>query len=90
MTPQTMVLEDGTRITVIHLAVMNHDQESLTIGDPTWRLACAPNVPDLSANGRMAPLSRSDDPRSVNCPLCLKSAAYIAAMERIRAARRNP
>jgi hypothetical protein len=90
MTPQTMVLEDGSRITAVHLSIMVpvEEADAIIAGAVVERIACAPRMPDLSAAGKMAPVVRTDDPRIVSCPLCKMSKQYALALERIRTAPR--
>jgi len=50
-----------------------------------WRLACAPNK-DLNAPtlGLYA-LQRTDDPRAVTCPSCLRTPRYAMAIAALQA-----
>ena len=88
MTPQTMIVEDGSRITVHHFAVPVAPEGLAVASERQYRIACAPRMADLTAAGRLCPPMRTDDPRVVNCPLCQISNEYKAAMEEIRNARR--
>ena len=90
MKPQTLITEDGRRITVIHFCqqVSVDDLQQMRVVNEE-RVACLPNARDLSANERGAPVMRSDDPRVVNCPLCKSTPAYKFAMEEIQRAPRH-
>lgn len=59
MTPETMILADGSEIIPVHY---------LSNG----RLACIPGLTDFSAlQYRPKPWLRSDSVESVTCPVCL-------------------
>ncbi len=77
MVPSEMILEDGSRMTLIHFA---HRANPLFAGSP-WVLACAPEAVILhGVMGRPIPHLRSDDPRAANCPMCQKTESFRAAM----------
>ncbi len=67
MNPPQMLLQDGTLIHCIHFCQVQ-DREVL---------ACMPEVKLPLPDGKM--LLRSNDPRAVNCPHCLKTNAYTRA-----------
>jgi hypothetical protein len=46
-----------------------------------WVIACMPG----QVIGNKPVVMRSDDPRAVNCPLCMKSNIYIDMMASMRA-----
>ncbi len=72
-----MVLEDGSRMVLIHFA---HRANPLYEKSP-WVLACAPDAVILHGMlDRPMPHLRSDDPRAANCPLCQKTEAFCAAL----------
>lgn len=82
-----MVVEDGSKITVVHLIVPGAPFGPLSlVKDIHWRIACMPNVCEMSA-GRPAPILRTDDPRGVNCPCCKNTVHYAAAMDKIKSMR---
>lgn len=74
MTPETMLLADGSEITVLHL-----------LFQPPFghlRIACMPGLRDFASNkNRAAPILRTDEVRSVNCPLCKASEDYRVMKE---------
>jgi hypothetical protein len=72
---ETMILEDGTEITPIHfLVIVPHGRS---------RMACMPGLTDFaSAKYRAMPWMRSEEPRSVSCPLCQLTAEFIAAKDK--------
>jgi hypothetical protein len=93
VTPQTLVTEDGQRITVVHFCeyLEVDDLERLcTVREE--RVACLPNARDLTAKDRAAPVIRTPDPRIVNCPLCQTTDGYKAALEEAKrvSRRRSP
>lgn len=75
MIPQEAILEDGTKITVVHLAVLTvtYDRGNRSKPRKSWRIACCPNMEQMSrCSGRNVPYLRSNDPRAVSCPACKK------------------
>ncbi len=59
MTPETMILEDGSEIVLIHFLL------------PTGSIACMPGISftkDVLARGK--PIPRSQAPEAVSCPVC--------------------
>lgn len=77
MVPSEMVLEDGTRMVLIHFS---HRVNPLYAESP-WVLACAPDAVILHGMlDRPIPQIRSDDPRAANCPMCQKTESFRAAM----------
>lgn len=77
MTPETMILADGSEVTVIHF--LFHPE----FGQP--RIACMPGLTDFaSGKYRQSPHIRTDEVRSVTCGLCKKTVDYLADIERIR------
>lgn len=81
--PQIMICEDGSEMLLIHYTYLH--EGGLLSPAPTWKIACVPNLMEhYKANGRMLPWLRSDEPRAVNCPGCVKSPEYIKAMDLIK------
>jgi len=77
MTPETMILADGSEVTVIHFLFHPEFGQS--------RIACMPNLRVFSASKfRQLPHIRTDDVRAVNCPLCEKTADYSEGIRKIR------
>ena len=82
---QEMILEDGiTTIVLVHYVYRSAAGTTIFAGnnilpdvEGTWKVACAPNLMELSAHfGQEFPWQRSDDPRAVNCPLCKRTNQY--------------
>ena len=62
MDDQVMILEDGSRINLVHFTCKDAGR---------WIIACSPSLLSQSAiDGRAMPWRRSDDARAVTCPLC--------------------
>jgi hypothetical protein len=83
MIPQEMVLEDGRKIFLVHYIFLAPKGTTSVAGQPataskdTWKVACSPSVEELSSAGnRGVPYQRSEDPRAVNCPLCMKTELF--------------
>lgn len=69
MTPETMILEDGSEIATVHFLA------TPLYGLP--RIACMPGLQDFASGPfRQAPLIRTDEVKSVNCPLCKLTADF--------------
>ncbi len=74
MSPETMVLADGSEITVIHYLVQPRFGRSY--------VACMPGLESLSQDKQRGhPLLRTDEYRSANCPMCKASADYKKAAQ---------
>lgn len=80
MRAETMILEDGSEITAIHLLVI-----------PTYgkhRMACMPGLFDFaSGKYRAAPWMRTEEPRSVTCPLCKMTVEFAEIKNKMLAAK---
>lgn len=69
MKPETIILTDGSEVTLVHFLFLG-------------RIACMPGLDNLAASGapnaaRLAPHVRTEDPRGgVTCPHCLKSEEF--------------
>ena len=73
MKPESMFLADGTEITLVHF-----------LAKPLYaapRIACMPGLVDFASHReRLAPHVRTDEARSVNCPLCKATEDYKQAV----------
>jgi hypothetical protein len=77
MTPETMIMADGSEVTAIHF--LYHPEYGAD------RIACMPGLTDFAAGKfRQSPHIRTDEVRSVTCSLCKKTADYRAGIERLR------
>ncbi len=62
MKPETMILPDGKEVNTIHF---------LDTSTGIQRIACIPGLTSFSSSQfRQHPWLRTDEVRSVNCPLC--------------------
>lgn len=78
MNAQTMILEDGSEINLVHFQYFVPTGLLDTPGE--WRIACTPALNKLQAHpGRGYSMTRSEDPRAVNCPLCKKAEQFKTA-----------
>ena len=78
MTPPTMILEDGSEIVLQHFLVPAE-------GRSKAHLACLPGLTDFaSGQFRGMPWIRTDEPRSVSCPMCKETQEYKAALVNLR------
>ena len=67
MDDQTMILEDGTEVLLIHF---------LCCG----KIVCTPNSGDMAATPlRSYPLNRTEEIVAVTCPLCKRTEKFIQA-----------
>lgn len=74
MTLQTTFLADGSEIVVVHYLVQPR------FGKP--HLACIPTMQDFGRTvSGGAPIMRTDECRSVTCPLCKRTEAHKKALE---------
>ena len=80
MKPETMILADGTEITIVHFVVTQSK------GYRTRPfIACVPGLENFASNSqRENPWMRTDEPRSVTCPLCKGSKEHAEALEKVR------
>jgi hypothetical protein len=81
MNPEKMILADGSEVTTIHF---------LFAIPQGHRIACMPGVTYFGAGGttfRAAPILRTDEFRSVNCPLCKRTKQYTDAATHAAGAR---
>ena len=80
MTPETMILPDGSEITAIHYLVQPCHGRAF--------LACMPGLESMSQDKQRGhPLLRTEEYRSANCPMCKASADYKQAAANGAAAR---
>lgn len=81
MSPETMILADGTEITTIHYLVQ-----------PKFKapyIACTPGLEDFTAGKyRSSPWIRSDETKAVTCPMCKKTAEFMEAAATAKRIRR--
>ena len=76
MTPETMILPDGSEITVVHLLVVPRFGRSY--------IACMPGLVDFSQSREVGrPVMRTDECRSVTCPLCKGTEKHKQALEAV-------
>lgn len=80
MTPETLILADGSEVTAIHFLVV-----------PMFgmnRIACMPGLSNFNAMAtRHQPVHRTDETRSVTCPMCKGTKEYREAAEKLAVAR---
>lgn len=77
MTPETMILADGSEVTVVHF--LCHPEFGAD------RIACMPGLTDFaSGKFRQVPHLRTDEVRSVTCKMCQKTADYAKESELLR------
>ena len=86
MKPETMILEDGSEIVLIHW-----------LRQPRFGkhyLACMPGLTSFSAGGdgnglvlgfRSSPVLRTEDTRGVSCPLCKGTKEFKEAEQELKA-----
>lgn len=84
-----LVLADGRTVTVVHFFtnekyVVREDQ---TMMRDTWRevphfIACMPNMREFGQTEYHPAYHRSNEPRAVTCPECMKTHEYARAMEK--------
>ena len=80
---QTMILEDGSEIILIHYLTIMDGSE------PVQKIACSPNVETFGVTrARPFPLHRTQEVGVVNCPLCHKTEEYKRAVEQVAASQR--
>lgn len=73
MTPETMILLNGSEVIVTHFLV--------TADFGPGKIACVPGLTNFSASPiRAVPWIRSSELGAVNCPLCKKSKDYEIAI----------
>jgi len=73
MNAEKMILADGSEVTTVHFLFSTPQGH---------RIACMPGVTYFGAGGttfRAAPLLRTDEFRSVNCPMCKRTKEFEAA-----------
>lgn len=77
MKPETMILADGSEVVLVHLLF------TPAFGDS--RISCLPGLKDFSSGKyRQMPHLRTDDVRSVTCPVCKRTDDFKAGSEELR------
>ncbi len=74
MNPETMILPDGSEVVVIHY-----------LSQPKYGklfVACMPGVEDF-VQPTARPIMRTDECRSVTCPLCKATEVHKKALEMV-------
>lgn len=74
------LLPSGNSVTLIHFVskMMVPPTDSEPEGPPSgqWRIACMPNMVEFHQTLYHPAYHRTDDPRAVTCPACMKSTAF--------------
>ena len=70
MDNQTMVLEDGREIILIHFAVRN---------GKGYKIACVPGLENFHAFNRGHPWHRTEEVKAVTCKVCKSTAEFKQA-----------
>lgn len=65
---QTAISPEGELLHLIHFSYKNFCT--------TWVIACSPFLENLTAH---VPWMRTNDPRAVTCPMCLRSVIFSEA-----------
>lgn len=70
MTPETIVLRDGSQVVLIHYAPQANT------------IACMPGLTKLCSDpiGRAAPHMRSDEKSAVTCPTCKQTVVFTGVV----------
>ncbi len=91
MLNQTMILEDGSTLILVHFVYQSPRGTTQSEGEPltpekTWKVACAPNMVEIAAQTtRSFPYQRTDDARAVSCPACQKTKEFRQAADALNA-----
>jgi hypothetical protein len=77
MTLETIILADGSEVTLIHFLVIPKYGRQF--------LACMPGLEDFAQSREIGrPIFRTDECRSITCPMCKATTAHRKALEAIR------
>lgn len=74
MMTQSMTMEDGQDIILVHFVYKEGRR---------YRIACSPHLPeiDMTSKGKFWSWYRTEELRSVTCPLCRRTEAFHKARE---------
>jgi hypothetical protein len=75
MSPQEMLLEDGTKVVPVHFL---YRPRLATGRKGGWKMACSPEMYAMMKK-EGEPYIRSEDVRAVTCPMCKGTLVFKAA-----------